>query len=148
MCALCSGEDFRRFCGDWRWCGTTRQPSRFAAYNLQPCSSDATTRPISPQHRSKRKCFIRGIFERRRSIRGGGFEWPQHCAHPSGLDAGTALLTLSPQWTGATMTDASCIQDPNGPISLGSALLWVEGTIRGATQRPIRLLGKSGTGKA
>ena len=41
------------------------------------------------------------------------------------------------------MTDASGIQDPNGAISLGSALLWIEGTISGATQRSIWLGGKS-----
>ena len=46
------------------------------------------------------------------------------------------------------MTNASGIQDPNGAISLGSALLWVEGTISRATQRPIWLQGKGGTGKA
>lgn len=46
------------------------------------------------------------------------------------------------------MADASGIQEPNGAITLGSALLWIKGTISGATQRPIRLQGKSGTGKA
>ena len=46
------------------------------------------------------------------------------------------------------MTNASGIQDPNGAISLWSALLWIEWMIGGATQRPIRLRGKSGTGEA
>jgi len=129
MGALRSREDFRSFCGDWRWGGTPCQPNRFAADDLEPCSSQATARPVFPQHRSKRKGG-RGAFERGRSIRGEGFEWPQHGADPSRLDAGTTLLTLSPQGAGATMADASGIQDPYGAISLGSALLWVEGMIR------------------
>jgi hypothetical protein len=147
MCTLRSREDFRSYCGDWCWRGTPCQLNRFAADDLEPCSSDVTARPIFPHHRSKRKC-LRGAFGRRRSIREEGLEWPQHGAHPSRLDAGTTLLTLSPQRTGATMADASCIQDPKGAIALGSALLWVEGMISGATQRSIRLQGKSRSGKA
>ena len=46
------------------------------------------------------------------------------------------------------MANASGIQDAKGPISLRSALLRVQRTIGGATQRPICLQGKSGTGKA
>jgi hypothetical protein len=147
MCALRSREDRRRFCGVWCWCGTTCQPHRFAADDLEPCASDATARPVFPHQRSKRKC-LRGGVDRRRSIREDGFEWPEHGAHPPRLDALPAHLTLSSQGTGATMADASSIQDPKGAIALGSALLWIEGTISGATQGPIGLQGKSGTGKA
>src|SRR5438067_11909559 len=46
------------------------------------------------------------------------------------------------------MANASGIQDAKGPISLRSALLRVQRTIGGATQRPICLQRKSGTGKA
>src|SRR5256886_17530237 len=46
------------------------------------------------------------------------------------------------------MANASGIQDAKGAISLRSALLRVQRTIGGATQRPICLQGKSGTGKA
>jgi len=46
------------------------------------------------------------------------------------------------------MTDARSIKDPKGAVALRPALLWVERAISGATQRPIGLQSKSGTGKA
>ncbi|SRR5579883_1039713 len=147
MGALGSREDCRSFCGDWCCWSTPCQANRFTANDLEPGSSNATARPVFPQQRSKRKGG-RGILPRRRSIRGDGFQGPQHGAHAPRLDALAALLTLSAQGTGAAMADASGIQDAKGAIALRSALLWIERTISGATQRSIRLQGKSGTGKA
>lgn len=147
MSALGSREDDRRLSDNCCWCGTTCQANRFAADDLEPGSSEATARPVFPEHRCQRRSLSRGR-QRRRSIREDGLQGPQHGAHPSRLEAGTGFLTLRSQGTAATVTDASSIQDPKRAITLGSALLWVEGTIRRATQRPIRLQAKSGTGKA
>src|SRR5205085_2122458 len=111
VCALCPGEDFLRGGGDWRVPrrGGALQANRFAAYYLQPCSSDATAWPIFPQHRSTRE-RRRCVFERGRNIRECGGERPQHRTHPSRFDTGMAFLTLRTQRTGATMADARRIE--------------------------------------
>ena len=77
-----------------------------------------------------------------------GGERPQYRTYPPRLAAFRAFLTLCPQGTAATMADTSGIQEPQGAITLGAPFLWIERAISGATQRPIRLRGKSRPWKA
>ena len=60
----------------------------------------------------------------------------------------TAFLTLRAQGTVSTMANTCGIQDPQGAMAFGPALLGIERVISRATQRPIRLQDKSGAGKA
>ena len=147
MGALGSGEDCRRWCGHWCCWSPPCQANRFAANDLEPGSSQMAARPVFPQYRSEREGLSK-VWQRRRGIREDGLQGPKDRTHPARLDAGAAFLTLRAQGTAATMTDASGIQDAKGTIALRSALLWVEGMISRAAQRPIRLQGESGTRKA
>ena len=147
MGALGSGEDCRRGWDQYSCWSSGTQANSFAANDLEPSSSKMATRPVFPEHWSKREC-LRRLWPRRRGIRVDGMEGPKDRTHPRRFDAGPAFLTLSSQGTGATMADASGIQDPKRAIALRSVLLWVEGMISRAAQRPICLQGKSGTGKA
>jgi hypothetical protein len=66
-----------------------------------------------------------------------------HCTDPPSFEAGRRFLTLLAEPTRATMTDTSCIHNPQRPIAFWSVLLWIEWMIGGATQRPIGLWEKS-----
>lgn len=69
-----------------------------------------------------------------------GDEWMQQHTHPAGFDRSTAMpLTLLPQWTGATLAEASGIDQPQTAISFCAQFRRGESLPSGAAQHAIGL---------
>ena len=67
-------------------------------------------------------------------------EWMQQHTHPAGFGGSSAMpLTLLPQWTGATLADASGIDQPQTAISFCALFRRGEGLPSGAVQHAIGL---------
>jgi len=110
----------------------------FGADHAQKVPPDLSAGPIVPQDGEEGKPIGRMRKRSRWVEQGGrrrsqrGDHWPEDRADPSGLAAGRAFLTLRAQLAGATIPDASGIQDPKGAIALWSAFLRVQRVMGGA----------------
>lgn len=76
-----------------------------------------------------------------------GRDWPENRTDPTRFGGETAFLTVGPEETGATISDASSIQQTVRAIPLWPSFWRVKGVIGGAEQGSIGLQGKSGSWK-
>lgn len=108
------------------------------------------TGPVFPEDRMRKRSRRRNPWWRWGGIRGRrrGRERPIHRTDSSRFEGRHRFLALRTQRAAATMAQAGGIQDTQRAIALRTALLWIEGMIGRATQRPIGLQHKGGTGKA
>jgi hypothetical protein len=156
MRPLCPGEHVlpghRRLFSRGRGC--RRQLHRFGPHDFEPGAPNLTAWPISPKDRGTREELWQlgeSIFGLKNGCRGNRVmrrEGPENGTDPSGFGGGKAFLTLGTQGTGATIADASRIQQTVRTIALRSAFLRRERVVGGTKERAISLKGKSGSWKA
>src|SRR5947209_8031437 len=140
MRPLCSGEHLllARLGLFVRWRGPHRHHDRFGSHDFEPVASELTARPISPQDRVRWESRWQLGERRRRSekwYRGSqlrGSDGPENRTDPPWFAGGKAFLTLGTHRTGATIADASGIQQTVRAIALRSAFLRVTRMIGGA----------------
>src|SRR6266567_9647061 len=125
-----------------RWWGSHRHHHLFGAHHFQPGAPDLATWPVSPKHWAT-KGGCRWCENRCRGKDLVGRDRPEHCADTSWLFRVPAFQAGGAELTGATITDASCIQQTIGAIALRSSFLRIERMIGGTEQISIRLERKS-----